>query len=191
MPAGGERGRIVLRLSHSMSASVTALHVFAAKFRELSEAATGGAVTVRIFSSNTLGQEREVVQQLQEGLVDFMVSGTAIWGSVAPKVQVFDFPFMWRDWDHVHRLVDGAVGAGRSRLPRANRANASARVGRFVRVSGRDHAVARRDGAWPSRRAENPDDPVADLREDRGADGRESHADGLRGGLHVAADGRD
>ena len=39
-----------------------------------------------------------------------MVSGTAIWGSVAPKLQVFDFPFLWRDWDHVHRIVDGPVG---------------------------------------------------------------------------------
>jgi TRAP-type C4-dicarboxylate transport system substrate-binding protein len=39
-----------------------------------------------------------------------MVSGTAIWGSVAPKVQVFDFPFLWRDWDHVHGVVDGPVG---------------------------------------------------------------------------------
>ena len=108
--AGGDRGRIVLRLSHSMSSGVTALHVFGNTFRELAEAATGGAVTVRVFSSNTLGQEREVVQQLQEGLVDFMVSGTAIWGSVAPKLQVFDFPFMWRDWSHVHRVVDGPIG---------------------------------------------------------------------------------
>ena len=50
------------------------------------------------------------MQQLQEGLVDFMVSGTAIWGSVAPRLQVFDFPFLWRDWAHVHGVVDGPVG---------------------------------------------------------------------------------
>jgi tripartite ATP-independent transporter DctP family solute receptor len=104
------RGPIVLRLSHSMAAGTTALHVFGDTFRTLAEAATGGAVTVRVFPSGTLGQEREVVQQLQEGLVDFMVSGTAIWGSVAPKLQVFDFPFMWRDWAHVHTVVDGRVG---------------------------------------------------------------------------------
>ena len=100
----------MLRLSHSMAAGTTALHVFGDTFRKLAEEATGGAVTVRVFPSGTLGQEREVVQQLQEGLVDFMVSGTAIWGSVAPKLQVFDFPFMWRDWAHVHRIVDGPVG---------------------------------------------------------------------------------
>jgi len=105
-----DRGAIVLRLSHSMSAGTTALHVFADRFRALAEQATNGAVTVRLFPSGTLGHEREVVQQLQEGLVDFMVSGTAIWGSVAPKVQVFDFPFLWRDWDHVHAVVDGQVG---------------------------------------------------------------------------------
>jgi TRAP-type transport system periplasmic protein len=113
--AGGCRsrsqgGRIILRLSHSMSAGATALHVFADTFRSLAEKATNGAVIIRIFPSGTLGQEREVVQQVQEGLVDFMVSGTAIWGSVAPKLQVFDFPFLWRDWDHVHRVVDGDVG---------------------------------------------------------------------------------
>ena len=100
----------MLRLSHSMAAGTTALHVFGDTFRKLAEEATGGAVTVRVFPSGTLGQEREVVQQLQEGLVDFMVSGTAIWGSVAPKLQVFDFPFMWRDWSHVHAVVDGRVG---------------------------------------------------------------------------------
>jgi TRAP-type transport system periplasmic protein len=105
-----ERGSMVLRLSHSMATGTTALHVFANAFQELAEEATGGAVTVRVFPSGTLGQEREVVQQLQEGLVDFMVSGTAIWGSVAPKLQVLDFPFMWRDWDHVHSVVDGPVG---------------------------------------------------------------------------------
>jgi tripartite ATP-independent transporter DctP family solute receptor len=103
-------GPIVLRLSHSMAAGNTALDAFASAFRELAEAATGGAIEVRLFPSGTLGQEREVVQQLQEGLVDFMVSGTAIWGSVAPKLQVFDFPFLWRDWDHVHAVVDGRVG---------------------------------------------------------------------------------
>ena len=99
-------------------AGTTALHVFGDTFRELAEAATGGAVTVRVFPSGTLGQEREVVQQLQEGLVDFMVSGTAIWGSVAPKLQVFDFPFLWRDWAHVHSVVDGPRRTRGGRLPR-------------------------------------------------------------------------
>jgi tripartite ATP-independent transporter DctP family solute receptor len=106
----GSGGPLILRLSHSMAPGVTALHAFGDAFRERAEAATAGAVTVRVFPSGTLGQEREVVQQVQEGLVDFMVSGTAIWGSVAPRVQVFDFPFVWRDRLHIHSVMDGTVG---------------------------------------------------------------------------------
>lgn len=106
----GGGGPLILRLSHSMTAGRTALHVFGQTFKEIVEGRTGGAVVVRVFSSGTLGQERETVQQVQEGLIDFMVSGTAIWGSVAPKLQVLDFPFLWRDWDHVHRVVDGPTG---------------------------------------------------------------------------------
>ena len=108
---GRGNGKIVLRLSHSMASGPTALHSFAEAFKERAEAATGGAVELRIFASGTLGHEREVVQQLQEGLVDFMVSGTAIWGSVAPKLQLFDFPFLWRDLAHLHAVVDGPVGS--------------------------------------------------------------------------------
>lgn len=93
-----------------MTAGPTSLHTFADTFRTLVESATNGTVKVRIFSSGTLGQEREIVQQVQEGLVDFMVSGSAIWGSVAPRLQVLDFPFLWRDWPHVHAVVDGPLG---------------------------------------------------------------------------------
>jgi TRAP-type transport system periplasmic protein len=103
-----------------MTAGPTALHVFADKFRQSVDAMSGGTVKVRLFPSGTLGQEREVVQQLQEGLVDFMVSGTAIWGSVAPRLQVFDFPFLWRDWDHVHRVVDATLGPSAAEYLAAN-----------------------------------------------------------------------
>jgi len=51
-----ERGVTILRLSHSMTAGRTALHVLADTFREYAEQATGGAVRIRIFPSGTLGQ---------------------------------------------------------------------------------------------------------------------------------------
>ena len=105
-----EGGRLILRLSHSMTAGPTSLHVLGQTFKDIVERKTNGAVIVRVFASGTLGQERETVQQVQEGLIDFMVSGSAIWGSVAPRLQVLDFPFLWRDWDHVHRVIDGAAG---------------------------------------------------------------------------------
>src|SRR5260221_14335019 len=97
----GKGGAIVLRLSHSMAAGPTALHALGDTFRQLAEAATGGAVEVRVFPSGTLGQEREVVQKLQEGLVDLMVSGTPICRSVPPTRQGLDVLYLWRYKAHV------------------------------------------------------------------------------------------
>ncbi len=168
-----------------------ALHVFGDTFRALAEKATGGAVTIRVFPSGTLGQEREVVQQLQEGLVDFMVSGTAIWGSVAPKLQVFDFPFLWRDWDHVHRIVDGRVG-----LDAADYLEKTVRMRplawgdsfgfRQVVTRSRDVIEAAQLAGLKIRTIQSSIYVKADR-----ADGRQPDAHGIRRGLYVSADRRD
>ena len=170
-------------------AAPTALHVFGDTFRTLAEEATAGAVTVRVFPSGTLGQEREVVQQLQEGLVDFMVSGTAIWGSVAPKLQVFDFPFMWRDWAHVHSVVDGRVGReAADYLEGAVRMRPFAWGDSFgfrqVITRSRDVTEARQLAGLKIRTIQSP------IYAGRRADGRQPRR-WLRRGLHVAADRRD
>ena len=73
-----------------MASGTTALHVFADTFRKLAEAATEGAVTIRVFPSGTLGQEREVVQQVQEG-IDRPKPSVSF--EVGEQVRVSDGPF--------------------------------------------------------------------------------------------------
>ena len=108
--AAAPAGKYVLRLSHTHATGDTALDVFAVKFKELAAAKSGGQVDIQIFPNGQLGQEREIVQQVQQGLVDLMASGTAIWGTVAPKIQILDLPFVFRDYDHIHKTMDGDVG---------------------------------------------------------------------------------
>lgn len=103
--------KYVLRLSHTHATGDTALDVYAVKFKELVAAKTGGAVEIQVFPNGQLGQEREIVQQVQQGLCDMMASGTAIWGTVAPKLQILDLPFLFRDYEHIHKTMDGEVGA--------------------------------------------------------------------------------
>ncbi len=108
---GGAGATHTFRLSHSHVEGNTALDVFAKKFKELAAAKSGGRIDIQIFANNVLGQEKEVVQQVQQGLVDMMASGSAIWGSVAPKAQVLDLPFLWSNYDHIAKAVDGEAGA--------------------------------------------------------------------------------
>ena len=67
--------KFVLRLSHSHTSGNTALDVFAMKLRELAAAKSGGAIDVQVFGNNQLGQEREIVQQVQQGITELMASG--------------------------------------------------------------------------------------------------------------------
>lgn len=66
---------------------------------------------VKIYASNTLGQEREIYEgmQLQSG-VACAISGTAILNNFVPRMGVLDLPFLWEDYEHVHRVLDGPVG---------------------------------------------------------------------------------
>ena len=83
-----------------------------------------------------------------------------------------------------------AARAARRRLPRADGADAAAGLGRLVRLPQRRHALARHHRSVAARRPEDPHHPVGDLREGDRADGRQPDADGVRRGLHVAADRR-
>jgi len=68
-------------------------------------------LTVKIYPSNTLGQEREVYEGMQlGGGASCTISGTAILNNFNSKVSVLDFPFLWENYQHVHDVLDGAVG---------------------------------------------------------------------------------
>ena len=101
-----------IRLSHAHAANDNSeIHTAATAFeREI--AAKSDTLEVRIFAASALGQEREVYEAMQLGSgASCAITGTAILNNFAKRVGVLDLPFLWRDYDHVHRALDGPVGA--------------------------------------------------------------------------------
>jgi tripartite ATP-independent transporter DctP family solute receptor len=100
-----------IKLSHSSQPDCSSeLHMAAWLFQQRIEDSSD-QLRVRIYASNALGQEREIYEgmQLQSG-VACAVSGTAILNNFVPRVGVLDLPFLWKDYEHVHRILDGPVG---------------------------------------------------------------------------------
>ncbi len=107
----GEQPIRTIKLSHSSQAdSSSELHMAAWLFQKWIEDHSD-QLRVKIYASNTLGQEREIYEgmQLQSG-VACAVSGTAILNNFVPRMGVLDLPFLWKDYEHVHRVLDGPVG---------------------------------------------------------------------------------
>ncbi len=77
---------------------------FIDKLGELSS----GKMKVIHHHSGALGGEREVAQQIQLGAVDFGPITTAPLSTLIPEMSVFQLPYIFRDYGHVYKALDGS-----------------------------------------------------------------------------------
>ncbi|MEK3936601.1 TRAP transporter substrate-binding protein [Sporosarcina sp. FSL W7-1349] len=97
-----------LRLGHQ-SPEATNIHEYAVLFKNLLEEKTDGEVQVDIFPFRQLGTDRELLEAMQFGTLDFgVINGPPISG-FAPETAVVDLPFLFRNWTHVKGFLDSDV----------------------------------------------------------------------------------
>jgi tripartite ATP-independent transporter DctP family solute receptor len=91
--------------------------MFADKVRERS----GGAVTVQVFPNGALGSDPTIISAARGGTLDIALTGNPFFTGLAPKLNVLDLPFQFRDRRHVTAVLDGPIGRGlRGELDGAN-----------------------------------------------------------------------
>lgn len=100
----------VLRFGHP-DAPTHPIQISGEYFAKLIEERTEGRYKVEIYGQNTIGNQRELIESLQTGAVDFAVTGGGALASFFPKTQVFDLPFLFRDAAAAEKLLDGPVGS--------------------------------------------------------------------------------
>ena len=74
------------------------------------DAATNGRIKIQTFPGAVLGQEKEAVEQTQLGAIQLARISLGVIGPVVPEVDVFNMPFVFRDINHMRKVIDGAVG---------------------------------------------------------------------------------
>jgi tripartite ATP-independent transporter DctP family solute receptor len=79
-------------------------------FAEEIKAKTNGRIEIRLHPGGALGGDREVLEGVQLGTVDLTISSTSVIANFVPELQVFDIPFLFRDFDHAQAVLDGPVG---------------------------------------------------------------------------------
>ena len=83
-----------------------AANIFDAKLKELS----GGTMSINQFPGAQLGQEPQLLQKMRAGDIDFVITSTANASTVAPQAGVFSLHFIFRDQDHLRKvLADPAI----------------------------------------------------------------------------------
>lgn len=110
-PATHADDKIEWKISHSAHGDITSEHhIVAWVFKNYLEDHSD-TLSARIYPTSALGDERAVFEAMQLGAgATCAVAGTAILNNFSKRVGVIDLPFLWKDYDHMNRALDGKVG---------------------------------------------------------------------------------
>lgn len=79
-------------------------------FCEQVEKGTQGRYKCQQFPNSALGGEREMIEAVQLGTLDLVNTSTGPLGNFVPETRIVDIPFLFRDYDHARKVMDGQVG---------------------------------------------------------------------------------
>jgi len=79
-------------------------------FCEEVEKRTNGRYKCQQFPNSALGGEREMIEAVQLGTLDIVNTSTGPVGNFVPEVNIVDIPFLFRDYDHARKVLDGPIG---------------------------------------------------------------------------------
>jgi len=74
------------------------------------EAATNGRISVQMFPAMQLGGEKEMIEQAQVGALQLARISVGPVGTVVKELNVFNMPFVFRDEEHMRKVIDGEIG---------------------------------------------------------------------------------
>lgn len=79
-------------------------------FKELVEERSNGRITVAIYHSSALGDDREMMEDLQVGALEMTCPSTAPMVGFVPGYQVYDLPFLFPSYDAAYYVLDSDIG---------------------------------------------------------------------------------
>jgi tripartite ATP-independent transporter DctP family solute receptor len=89
----------------------SAQNIAAEKFKELIEQRSKGEFEVKIYHSASLGNETEILQQVQMNTIQMGIITGGPFDTFNPISRVINYPFLFKDNDQADEILDGPLGA--------------------------------------------------------------------------------
>ena len=80
------------------------------KFAELLKEKSGGKMSVKMYHSGTLGSQPDAIEQVRLGGLEIGNFNLGPLGPIVPEANVVSLPFIFKDTDHMWRVLDGEAG---------------------------------------------------------------------------------
>ncbi|QGZ30322.1 TRAP transporter substrate-binding protein [Stutzerimonas stutzeri] len=85
------------------------------RYAQLVDERTGGHVKIKVYPSDSLGKQVELVEGTFIGTNDMVLTSDAVLSNTVREAGMINLPFLFRDSDHVRKVLDGEIGAALSK----------------------------------------------------------------------------
>ena len=101
--------KYTIRIGHS-DTTANLIHINLERFAAAVNERTNGQVEVQIFASEQLGSNAEMIEMVEMGSLDAMMLPSGQQANYCPKFKALSLPFLFSDYDHVYKVLDGEIG---------------------------------------------------------------------------------
>ncbi len=105
----GAQAQTIIKIGYATSPA-SHYGVGSAVFCDEVEKRTSGRYKCQQFPNSALGGEREMIEAVQLGTLDVVNTSTGPVGNFVPEVNIVDIPFLFRDYAHARKVLDGPIG---------------------------------------------------------------------------------
>ena len=101
--------KIILKAGHPANANEP-YHLGLLEMARIAREKSNGRIEIQIFPAMQLGSEKAMIEGLLLGTIDIVVTANGSATNFVPQLGILDLPFLFRDRDHMYRVIDGPVG---------------------------------------------------------------------------------
>ena len=98
-----------LRMAHALDVTHP-VHKGMAHMAKRVQELSDGKLRIKIYPSEQLGSERECLEMLQIGSLAITKVSSAALESFVPEYKVLGLPYLFRNTQHAHKVLDGEIG---------------------------------------------------------------------------------
>ncbi len=96
-----------LKLAHNQGEDHP-IHTSLSEFKTLAEENSKGSVQLEIFPNGQLGQEKDVIELVQSGLLDMAKVSAGALEAVDPTYGIFSLPYIFQSREHYYEVMDNS-----------------------------------------------------------------------------------
>ncbi|KKK36806.1 C4-dicarboxylate ABC transporter substrate-binding protein [Mesobacillus campisalis] len=106
--SGGEPAKTI-KVAHYFAEDHPQNVALKEKFKTIVEEESSGSLKVQIFPNSTLGAEKEFYDGVRNGTIEMGIPGLIMQADI-PKMAVPEWPFLFKDFEHVKAVLNGPIG---------------------------------------------------------------------------------